>query len=97
VVRRNNGVAALHLPGFRVTRNPGVAPGIVLRSRSAVDAFAELQTVEKTREDAFELMLRRASELGANAMIGARYDATEIMNGVSEVPAYGTVEVEPAA
>jgi len=53
---------------------------------------------EKTRSDAFELMLQHATELGANAVIGARYDATEIMNGVTEVLAYGTaVEVEPAA
>jgi uncharacterized protein YbjQ (UPF0145 family) len=51
---------------------------------------------EKTRHDAFELMLQHATELGANAVIGARYDATEIMNGVTEVLAYGTaVEVEP--
>ena len=51
---------------------------------------------EQTRQDAFDLMIQHASELGANAVIGARYDATEIMNGVTEVLAYGTaVEVEP--
>ena len=84
--------------------------GIVVRSRSIVGTLgARLQTLvggnislfsrlcEKTRQDAFELMIQHASDLGANAVIGARYDATEIMNGVTEVLAYGTaVEVEPA-
>jgi uncharacterized protein YbjQ (UPF0145 family) len=52
---------------------------------------------EQTREDAFDLMIQHATELGANAIIGARYDATEIMNGVTEVLSYGTaVVVEPA-
>ena len=100
---------AFELPGYRVKRNFGVVRGIVVRSRSIVGTFgATLQTVvggnitlfsklcEQTRSDAFELMLQHATELGANAVIGARYDATEIMNGVTEVLAYGTaVEVEP--
>ncbi|HJZ98274.1 MAG TPA: YbjQ family protein [Candidatus Solibacter sp.] len=100
---------AFELPGYRVKRNFGVVRGIVVRSRSIVGTIgAGLQTIvggnitlfsnlcEQTRNDAFELMIQHASELGANAIIGARYDATEIMNGVTEVLAYGTaVEVEP--
>jgi uncharacterized protein YbjQ (UPF0145 family) len=101
---------AFDLPGYRVTRNLGVVRGIVVRSRSIVGTIgAGLQTIvggnislfsnlcEHTRNDAFELMLEHAGQLGANAVIGARYDATEIMNGVTEVLAYGTaVQVEPA-
>jgi len=109
VVPHSNVTTAFDLPGFRIHRNFGVVRGIVVRSRSIVGALAGLQTIaggnislftslcEKTRQDAFELMLQHATELGANAVIGARYDATEIMNGVTEVLAYGTaVEVEPA-
>jgi uncharacterized protein YbjQ (UPF0145 family) len=102
---------AFELPGYRVKRNLGVVRGIVVRSRSIVGTIgAGLQTLvggnislftnlcEQTRNDAFELMIQHASELGANAVIGARYDATEVMGGVTEVLAYGTaVEVEPAA
>jgi len=90
-------------------RNLGVVRGIVVRSRSIFGTIgAGLQTIvggnitlltnlcEKTRSEAFELMLQHASELGANAVIGARYDATEVMQGVTEVLAYGTaVFVEP--
>jgi uncharacterized protein YbjQ (UPF0145 family) len=100
---------AFDLPGYRVKRNFGVVRGIVVRSRSIVGTFgATLQTVvggnislfsklcEQTRSDAFDLMLQHAGALGANAVIGARYDATEIMNGVTEVLSYGTaVEVVP--
>ena len=110
MVPHNNVTTAFDLPGFRIKRNFGVVRGIVVRSRSIVGTIgAGLQTIvggnislfsslcQKTRADAFELMLRLASELGGNAVIGARYDATEIMNGVTEVLAYGTaVEVEPA-
>ena len=102
---------AFELPGYRIKRNFGVVRGIVVRSRSIVGTIgASLQTLvggnislfsnlcEQTRNDAFELMVQHASQLGANAIIGARYDATEIMNGVTEVLAYGTaVEVEPSA
>ena len=97
------------LPGYRVRRNIGVVRGIVVRSRSIVGTLgASLQTMiggnislfselcEKTRQDAFELMLQHAAAVGANAVLGARYDATEIMQGVTEVLCYGTaVEVEP--
>ena len=102
---------AFELPGYRVKRNFGVVRGIVVRSRSIVGTLgATLQTVvggnislfsklcEQTRSDAFDLMLQHAGALGANAVIGARYDATEIMGGVTEVLAYGTaVEVVPMA
>jgi uncharacterized protein YbjQ (UPF0145 family) len=101
---------AFELDGYRVLRNLGVVRGIVVRSRSIFGTIgAGLQTLvggnitlltnlcEKTRSDAFDLMLQHASELGANAVIGARYDATEVMQGVTEVLAYGTaVFVEPA-
>ena len=100
---------AFELPGYRIRRNLGVVRGIVVRSRSILGTFgASLQTIvggnitlfsglcERTRQDAFQIMIQHASELGANAIIGARYDATEITNGVTEVLSYGTaVVVEP--
>jgi uncharacterized protein YbjQ (UPF0145 family) len=108
MVAHENVTTALELPGVRVKRNLGVVRGIVVRSRSIVGTIgASLQTIvggnislfsklcERTREDAFDLMIQHANELGANAIISARYDATEIMQGVTEVLAYGTaVEVE---
>jgi uncharacterized protein YbjQ (UPF0145 family) len=111
MVSNESVTTAFELPGFRITHNFGVVRGIVVRSRSIVGTIgAGLQTIvggnislftnlcEKTRQDAFELMVQHASQLGANAIIGARYDATEIMNGVTEVLAYGTaVIVEQAA
>jgi uncharacterized protein YbjQ (UPF0145 family) len=100
---------AFDLPGFRIKRNFGVVRGIIVRSRSIFGTIgAGLQTIvggnisifsnlcEQTRNQAFDLMLEHAAQLGANAVIGARYDATEVMQGVTEVLAYGTaVEVEP--
>src|SRR5690242_9389726 len=100
---------AFELEGYRIVRNLGVVRGIVVRSRSVIGTIgASLQTLvggnitlltnlcEKTRGESFDLMVQHASELGANAIIGARYDATEIMQGVTEVLAYGTaVVVEP--
>src|SRR5947207_13651506 len=97
--------------GFRVVCTLGVVRGIVVRSRSIVGTIgASLQTIlggnitlltqlcEKTRAEAFDLMLRHAAELGGNAVVGARYDATEVMQGVTEVLAYGTaVLVEPVS
>jgi uncharacterized protein YbjQ (UPF0145 family) len=102
---------AFELPGFRITRNIGIVRGIIVRSRSLLGNIgASLQTIvggnitiftelcEKTREDAFELMVEHAVQRGANGIIGMRYDATEVMNGVTEVLAYGTaVIVEPIA
>ncbi len=97
---------AFELDGYRVVRNLGIVRGIVVRSRSIFGTLgASLQTLvggnitlfsklcEQTREHAFDLMLQHAAELGANAVIGMRYDATEIMNGVTEVLAYGTAVV----
>jgi uncharacterized protein YbjQ (UPF0145 family) len=94
---------AFTLDGYRIVRNLGLVRGIIVRSRSIVGTIgASLQTLvggnitlltnlcEKTREHAFELMLQHAAELGANAVIGMRYDATEVMQGVTEVLAYGT-------
>lgn len=100
---------AFEIDGYRIVRNLGVVRGIVVRSRSVLGTLgASLQTLvggnislftelcEKTRSESFDLMIEHASELGANAIIGARYDATEIMQGVTEVLAYGTaVIVEP--
>ena len=100
---------AFELPGFRIKRNLGVVRGIIVRSRSIFGTIgAGLQTIvggnisifsnlcEQTRNQAFDLMLEHAGQLGANAVIGTRYDATEVMQGVTEVLAYGTaVEVEP--
>ena len=100
---------AFTLDGYRIVQNLGLVRGIVVRSRSVFGTLgASLQTLvggnitllsslcEKTRQQAFELMLNHAAEMGANAVVGARYDATEIMSGVTEVLAYGTaVVVEP--
>jgi uncharacterized protein YbjQ (UPF0145 family) len=100
---------AFELTGFRVTRHLGVVRGIVVRSRNLfVNIGAAFQSMvggnitawtrlcEQTRADAFEIMIQHATELGANAIIGARYDATEIASGATEVLAYGTaVVVEP--
>ncbi len=101
--------SALKLPGHRITRNIGIVRGIVVRSRSVFGTIgAGLQTLvggditlytslcEKTREDAFQRMLQHAEEHGANAVVCFRYDANEVMQGVTEVLAYGTaVVVEP--
>ena len=98
------------LDGFRVTRSLGVVRGITVRSRSIIGTLGgALQTLvggnitlfeelcERTREEAFDKMLRHAEQIGANAVIGVRYDATEVMQGVTEVLCYGTaVTVHPA-
>jgi uncharacterized protein YbjQ (UPF0145 family) len=97
---------AFTLDGYRITRNRGVVRGIMVRSRSIFGTIGgSLQTIiggnislftslcEKTRSEAFELMLGHAQELGANAVVGIRYDATEVMNGVTEVLCYGTAVV----
>lgn len=94
---------AQELPGYRITRNLGVVRGIIVRSRSILGNIgASLQTLfggnitiytelcENARDDAHRLMLEHAGQLGANAIIGVRYDATEIADGVAEVLAYGT-------
>jgi uncharacterized protein YbjQ (UPF0145 family) len=100
---------AFDLPGYRVKKNLGVVRGIIVRSRSFIGNIgASLQTIiggnitvytslcERARSDAFQLMLTHAGELGANAVIGVRYDATEIGVSITEVLCYGTaVFVEP--
>jgi uncharacterized protein YbjQ (UPF0145 family) len=103
IVPHNMVTTAFTLDGYRIVRNLGLVRGIIVRSRSIVGTIgAGLQTLvggnitlltnlcEETREHAFDLMLQHAAELGANAVIGMRYDATEVMNGVTEVLAYGT-------
>lgn len=99
------------IDGFRVVESLGVVRGITVRSRSVIGTIgAALQTIfggeislftelcERTRQEAFRLMTAHAMELGANAVIGVRYDANEVMDGVTEVLCYGTaVIVEPAA
>jgi uncharacterized protein YbjQ (UPF0145 family) len=94
------------LDGYRITRNLGLVRGIVVRSRSIFGTIgAGLQTIvggnitllaelcEKTREQAFEKMMQHADAEGANAVIGVRYDATEVMQSVTEVLCYGTAVV----
>lgn len=97
---------AFTLDGYKIVRNIGIVRGIVVRSRSVFGTFgASLQTLiggditlftelcERTRNDAFERMLKHAGEMGANAVIGLRYDANEVMQGVTEVLCYGTAVV----
>jgi uncharacterized protein YbjQ (UPF0145 family) len=97
---------AFTLDGYRIVRNLGVVRGIMVRSRSIFGTIGgSLQTIiggnislftslcEKTRNEAFELMVEHARQLGANAVVGIRYDATEVMNGVTEVLCYGTAVV----
>ncbi len=94
------------IEGYRITHSLGVVRGIIVRSRSVIGNFgAALQTImggnitiytqlcETTRNDAFDLMMGHAAALGANAVIGVRYDATEIAHGVTEVLCYGTAVV----
>ena len=101
---------AYDLPGYRVARSLGLVRGIIVRSRSIFGNIgASLQTIvggnitlftdmcEKTREDALELLMEHAASRGANAIIGVRYDANEIMQGVTEVLAYGTAVVAERA
>jgi len=97
---------AFTLDGYRTVRNLGVVRGTTVRSRSIIGNLgARIQKIfggnisllqelcEKTRQEAFMLMMQHAQELGANAVIGMRYDANEVMSGVTEVLAYGTAVV----
>jgi uncharacterized protein YbjQ (UPF0145 family) len=97
---------AFTLDGYRIARNLGVVRGITVRSRSILGNIgAGIQTIfggnisllqelcEKTRAEAFAIMVQHAEEIGANAVIGMRYDANEVMTGVTEVLAYGTAVV----
>jgi uncharacterized protein YbjQ (UPF0145 family) len=103
-----NVTTAFELPGVKITQNLGLVKGITVRSRSIfgsiggsfqtlvggnISLFTEL--CEKTRKEAYDFMVKHAEEAGANAIIGVRYDANEVMNGVTEVLCYGTaVKVE---
>lgn len=105
---KTNITTALELPGKKITKNFGVVRGITVRSRSIFGTLGgSLQTIvggnislftelcEKTRQEAFEQMIRHAEEMGANGIIAVKYDANEIMSGVAEVLCYGTaVEVK---
>lgn len=97
------------LPGYRIVKHYGVVRGITVRSRSVIGNIGgAIQSVfggklsvytnlaETARQEAYELLVRHAEEMGANAIIAMRYDANEIMDGITEVLAYGTaVAVEP--
>jgi uncharacterized protein YbjQ (UPF0145 family) len=100
----------LELPGYKIVRNLGIVRGLIVRSRSVVGNFlGDIQSIfggnitiftelcEHARQDAYDQMVMHALEIRANAIIGVRYDATEIGPGITEVLAYGTaVQVEPA-
>ena len=100
---------AFELPGYRVVKTLGIVRGITVRSRSVIGTIgAGLQSLiggnitiwtelcEHTRQEAYELLSQHAQQLGANAVIGMRYDANEIAQGVAEVLAYGTAVVVEA-
>ena len=97
---------ALEIPGYKITQNCGIVRGIVVRSRNVFATIgAGLQTLvggditlftelcEKTRQDAYAMMSLHAAQMGGNAVVGFRYDANEVMNGVTEVLAYGTAVI----
>ncbi len=99
----NNVTTAFELPNKKIVSNLGLTKGIIVRSRSIVGSIGgSLQTIfggnislftelcDKTRNEAYELMITHATEKGANAIIGVRFDATELMQGVTEVLCYGT-------
>jgi uncharacterized protein YbjQ (UPF0145 family) len=101
-----NVTTALELPNVKIVKNLGLVKGIIVRSRSIFGSIGgSLQTLvggnislftelcERTREDAYNLMIKHAEELGANAVVSVRYDATELMGGVTEVLCYGTAVV----
>ncbi|MFA7360694.1 MAG: YbjQ family protein [Candidatus Kapaibacterium sp.] len=97
---------AFTIDGYKISKNLGVVRGITVRSRNMFATIgASLQTIvggnitlftelcEKTRIEAFEIMVKHAEDIGANAIIGMRYDANDVMSGVTEVLAYGTAVV----
>jgi uncharacterized protein YbjQ (UPF0145 family) len=111
LVQHSMVTSAFSIDGYRIDKSLGIVRGITVRSRSIFGTIGgSLQTIvggnisaftnlcEKSREEAFTLMLDHAGQLGANAIIGMRYDANDIMNGVTEVLAYGTaVIMSPAS
>jgi uncharacterized protein YbjQ (UPF0145 family) len=99
----SNVTSAFELPNLQITQNYGIVRGIIVRSRSVIGQIgAGFQTLfggnislytelcERARRDAYELMIQHAAQLGANGVVGVRYDATEITSGVTEVLCYGT-------
>lgn len=105
-MEHKNITTAFELPNKKIVKNLGLVRGITVRSRSVFGSIgASLQTIvggnitlftklcEKTREESYELMIKHAEELGANAIIAVRYDATEVMQGVTEVLCYGTAVI----
>jgi len=97
---------SFEIPGYRVRQNLGLVRGVTVRSRSVIGNFAGgIQTLfggnisiftelcENARQEAYELMLAHADQMGANAIVGMRYDANDVMDGVTEVLAYGTAVV----
>ncbi|MFA5010324.1 MAG: YbjQ family protein [Ignavibacteria bacterium] len=97
---------AFAIDGYKIVKNLGVVRGITVRSRNMFATIgASLQTIvggnitlftelcEKTRVEAFEIMVKHAEEIGANAIVGMRYDANDVMSGVTEVLAYGTAVI----
>lgn len=106
VIQHQHTSTTFDLPGYAVVESRGVVRGIIVRSRSVFGTLAaSIETVfggnisfftsmcEKARENAFDIMLAHAQNLGANAVIGVRYESTELMRGVSEVLCYGTAVV----
>jgi uncharacterized protein YbjQ (UPF0145 family) len=109
LVQHNMTTTQFELHGYEVVHTLGLVRGIIVRSRSIFGTIgASLQTLvggnitlltnlcERTRQEALDLMLQHAGQLGANAVVGVRYDATEVMQGVTEVLAYGTAVVVEA-
>ena len=105
-MNQNMTTTTFELAGYKVSKNLGLVRGITVRSRSVIGNIgAGLQAIfggnitlftslcEKAREEAFEMMLKHAEQLGANAVVGVRYDANEIMQGITEVLCYGTAVV----
>lgn len=105
-MEHKNVTTAFEVPGKKIVKNLGLTRGIIVRSRSVFGSIgASLQTLvggnitlltnlcERTREESYELMIKHAEQMGANAIIAVRYDATEVMSGVTEVLCYGTAVV----
>ena len=105
-MERSMVTTAFTIDGYRIVKNLGIVRGITVRSRNIFGTIGgTLQTLfggnitlftelcEKTREESFELMVQHADNIGANAVIGARYDTTDVLQGVSEVLCYGTAVV----
>lgn len=105
-MNHENTTTGFEIPGYKITKTLGISKGIIVRSRSIFGSIAgSLQTLvggnitlftelcEQTREEAFNLMIKHAEDKGANAVIGVRYDTTELLQGVTEVLCYGTAVI----